>query len=109
MTLLASFLGLPRWVHALAGAGLLIAAFFVWLHFHDGAVVDRHEAGVQQQVQATAGAAATAAAGAVDKSKNQTEQANEQARNAAARSPDDPLRAGFDSLRKQRTDQPASR
>jgi hypothetical protein len=95
--ILASFLGLPRWVHlALAGA----LAFAVWLHFHDRGVIKDHEAKV---TQAVATASASASAAAIDKAgqtQTQVEKDNAEARNAAARQPDDPLRAGLDQLRR---------
>jgi hypothetical protein len=105
--ILASFLGLPRWVHlALAGA----VAFALWLHFHDRAVIKDHEAEV---TQATATASASASAAAIDaaaKTETQVEKDNAKARDAAARQPADPLRAGLDQLRRtQSAAKPAPR
>jgi len=93
------FLGLPRWVHALAGAGVLIAAFFLWLHFHDRGVVESHEAGITAQVQTKASEAAADATEAVAETKREVEAVNDRARDAAAKSAD-PLRDGFRELGK---------
>jgi hypothetical protein len=43
MNLLLRLIGLPRWVQALGGAGLLLAAAGIWLHFHDRSVIRDHE------------------------------------------------------------------
>lgn len=111
MTFLAklavSFLGLPRWAHlVLAGA----LAFAVWLHFHDRAVIKDHEAGVTQAAAAASASASAAAIDAAAKTETQVEKDNAKARDAAARQPDDPLRAGLDQLRRaQGAAKPASR
>ena len=103
----ASFLGLPRWIHAaLAGA----LAFGLWLHFHDRAVIGKHEAAVTGAVASQSASAGQAAGRAIDQSRNEVEQGNDQARDAAARNPDDPLRAGLGQLRRaQGAAKPASR
>jgi len=108
--MIAALLGLPRWAHALMGAGALLAAFLIWDWFDDRAAVKAHEAQVGAKVQATASAAASDAHTAVTERSNEVEKANADARDAAARS-DDPLRAGLDRLRaEKRPDQrPAAR
>jgi hypothetical protein len=105
--LAASFLGLPRWVHlALTGA----LAFAVWLHFHDRGVIRDHEAEVTQATATASASASGAAIDQADQTKTQVEKDNAEARNAAARQPDDPLRAGLDQLRRsQGAAKPASR
>lgn len=96
---LPKFIGLPRWVHALAGIGVLIAAFFLWLHFHDRGVIDEHETKITAQVQAQASEAAADATEAVVETKREVEAVNDRARKAAAKSAD-PLRDGLRELGK---------
>lgn len=109
--ILASLIGLPRWAKALGALALAGAAFLIWLNFfHDRAVIAGHEAGVTKAVTATAAAADKAAGAAIDDAKTRLEQDNAKAREAAARHPDDPLRAGLDSLRANKGPaKPASR
>ncbi len=95
---LLKFIGLPRWVHALAGVGVLIAAFFLWLHFHDRGVIDEHEAGIAVQVQAQASEAAADATEAVVETRREVESVNKRARDGAAAKPNDPLKGALDAM-----------
>lgn len=101
--------GLPRWAWGIgAGLGLLLAVA-AWLHFHDRAVIENHEAEVTKAVTSQAAQAGDAAHSAVSTTQTKVEQQNDEARKAAAGS-DDPLRAGFDRLRERPgADKPAAR
>lgn len=90
------FVGLPRWAKWAIAAGI---AFMIWLQFHDRKIIREHDAGIEAKVQATASAAASDAHEAVKTAKTEVEQTNDQARQDAAVS-EDPLRAGFDRLRR---------
>ena len=104
--------GLPESIRrplALASTIIAVAAlcgllWTCWLGKHDTAVVEKHEAAITQAVATQSAAAATAAASAASQTRSTVENTNDEARAAAARSPDDPLRAGIDRLR---TDQGA--
>lgn len=107
---IAQLIGLPRWAQALGGVALLIGAFLLWDWWDDRAAIADHEAKVTAAVATQSAAASEAAADVVAETKTELEKANADARNAAARSPDDPLRAGLDSLRaKEGPAKPASR
>jgi len=95
---LIKFLGLPRWVHAMAGAAARVGAFFLWLHFHDRGVIADHEANITAQVQVQTSEAADQASSAVVAKQTEVERRNDEARNAA-RDSDDPLKSGLDRLR----------
>lgn len=96
---LLKFIGLPRWVHALAGVAVLIAAFFLWLHFHDRSVINEHETKITAQVEAKSSEAAADASKAVAETRVEVEAVNDRARKAAAKSAD-PLRDGLRELGK---------
>jgi len=100
--------GLPRWAQGLLGAGLLIVAAMLWLHFHDRRVVNAHEAKVQVKIEASASAAASDAGQAAGQTKTEVEKTNAQAREDADRS-DDPLAAGLGRLRQERARRSGSR
>lgn len=97
--MIARLIGLPRWVQGLALLGLLLAAIAAWDWLDDRAAIRGHEAKIGAQVQATASAAAGEAAQAVDATRTQVEAKNDEARDAAARSVDDPLGDGLRRLR----------
>lgn len=48
---------LPRWAWSAIAGGALILAALLWLHFHDNAVIDKHEAGVAAAVASATNAA----------------------------------------------------
>lgn len=54
---LAWFRGLPRWTHLAGGILLAVLAALLWLHFHDAAVVEKHDAAVNLQAERKARAA----------------------------------------------------
>ena len=108
--MIATLIGLPRWAQALGGFAMLIGAFLIWNWFDNRAAIADHEAKVTAAVATQSAAASEAAAEVVAETKTELEKANADARNAAARSPDDPLRAGLDSLRaKEGSAKPAPR
>jgi len=94
---------------ALALVALLTASWLTWLHFHDKAVIEKHEEGITAEVatrKAEADAAATQAAGTTT---NRVELENEDARKAADGAAD-PLKSGLDRLRAGSSkDRPATR
>lgn len=85
-------------VALVAGALLLWAGWAAWLHFHDRAVIARHETKITDHINAISTEAAASASAAVAQSKSEVEQANDDARKAAEAG-DDPLRDGLDRLR----------
>lgn len=96
--MIAQLIGLPRWAQALGGAALLLAAFGLWLHFHDRAVIAANETKTAQAVATASASAAAAASTAAAATKTEVEQDNAQARDAANRSAD-PLGDGLRRLR----------
>lgn len=98
IALLMRLTGLSRGFTIAALVSLAVLGLGVAKCRYDRGVIAAHEAQVGAQVQASAAAAATTAAQAVTTTRTEVEQANVQARDAAARSPD-PLRAGLDRLR----------
>ena len=98
IALLMRLTGLSRGLTIAGLVTLAILGLGVAKCRYDRSVIAAHEAQVGANTQATASAAATEASKAVTTTRNEVEQANVQARDAAARSPD-PLRAGLDRLR----------
>lgn len=98
IALLMRLTGLSRTLTIAALVSLAVLGLGVAKCRYDRAVVARYTAKATVQAHATASAAATEASQAVNTTRNEVEQANAQARDDAARSPD-PLRAGLDRLR----------
>ena len=99
--MIAGILGIPKWAKIALGVAALIAAFFLWLHFHDRGVIENErnerEAEVAKKVSK---ADRKAGANKADRDKAEGKKQSELERQAdeADRNGDSPLDAVWGGL-----------
>lgn len=109
--MILAFLSTRAGKFAAAGLAIIlaIALFMLWLNGREKAAVERDRAEAAAEAAKTARRAEEASSAEIRAVQTEVEKANDEARDAAQRS-DDPLGAGFDSLRtKQAGRRPAAR
>lgn len=98
--LIATLIGLPRWVKWMAAGVALVLAFWLWLYKHDRAVVKADREQARAEVTERARDADEASQAKTEAIRAKVRQSSRKAQEAAAQS-DDPLKTYFDTLHQE--------